>query len=78
MICDFGMDERFGLAVATEEEKRAMYPEIRRRLNEVLDAALAEAVAYIQEKRAVLDALASALLEKNHLRSDELKAIFEQ
>ncbi len=78
MICDFGMDERFGLAVATDEEKRAMYPEIRRRLNEVLDAALAEAVAYIQEKRAVLDALASALLERNHLRSDELKAILEE
>ena len=78
MICDFGMDDLFGLAVAGEEEKRAMYPEIRKRINEVLESALAEAVAYIEEKRATLDLLASALLEKNHLRLDELKAILEQ
>jgi len=40
-----------------------------------LEAALAEAVALIDEKRSVLDALAEALLEKNHLRADELAAI---
>lgn len=77
MICDFGMDDLFGLAVASEEEKRAMYPEIRKRLNDVLETALAEAVALIEGRRATLDALANALLEKNHLRSEELKAILE-
>ena len=75
MICDFGMDATFGLAVLGAEERRAMYPEIRARVNEVLDAALAEAVAVIKEKREVLDALSTALLEKNHLRTDELAAI---
>ena len=75
MICDFGMDALFGLAVASEEEKRAMYPEIRKRLNEVLEGALSDAVALIEKRRATLDALAAALLERNHLRSDELAAI---
>jgi ATP-dependent Zn protease len=70
------MDEDFGLAVPSAEEKRAMYPVIRERINGILRAELAEAIRLIEENRMAIDDLTAALLEKNHLKGDEIDALF--
>ncbi len=76
MVCAFGMDEDFGLAVPSAEEKRAMYPVIRERINGILRTELSEAIRLIEENRRAIDALTAALLEKNHLKGDEIDALF--
>ena len=77
MLCELGMDEEFGLAVCTGTDRQALYPSLRARVNGILTAELRAAVDLIGKNRAAIDALVAALLDKNHLRSEEIRAIFE-
>jgi ATP-dependent Zn protease len=77
MLCELGMDASFGLAVCTGTDRQALYPVLRERINGVLAHELHAAVALIEKNRAAIDALVTALLDKNHLRSEEIRAIFE-
>ncbi len=77
MLCRYGMDESFGLAV-TAEGDGPMSAELRARVNEVLSRELAAAIAAVEENRAGMDALVSALLEKNSLKGDEITAILKK
>ena len=77
MLCRYGMDERFGLA-ATAETDGPMSAEMRERVNEILSRELAAAIASVEENRATVDALVGALLERNHLKGDEIAAILKK
>ena len=75
MICVYGMDETLGLAVLTDELTAAAEGEVRARINAILSEQLAEAVRLLEKHRAALDALVTALVERNRLKDDEIRAI---
>ena len=72
MICNYGMDGEMGLSYVGGEPSA----EIRARVNEVLSEQLAEAVATVEKNRAAIDAIVDALIERTHLKEDEMDAIF--
>ena len=76
MICHCGMDDEIGLVYLTPDEIKEN-PLITKRIGEVLKGELAVACDVISKNRAAIDALVSALLEKNHLRGDEIHAILD-
>ncbi len=74
MICNCGMDEEFGLVYIPAEHSKEN-PAVTKRIGEILLRELEITVKTVAENRAAIDALTVALLEKNHLRTDEIDAI---
>ncbi len=77
MICVYGMDEVLGLAAVTDSLTAAAEGEVRARINAILSKELEEAVRLIEENRLALDALAEALMTRNHLKGNEIEAILK-
>ena len=73
MLCAYGMDEDFGLAVVGEEA--ADSAEVRARVNQILKEPMAEAIRLIRENKDKLDALVAELLVKNHMSGAEIEAV---
>ncbi len=76
MLCSYGMDEKLGLAYA--DKTVANTQRYHDRVNEILKEQLALSVDLIRENRATLDRFVAALLEKNHLKGDEIEALFKK
>ncbi len=78
MICKYGMDEEIGLSYLSDNDKSSLYyNEIRKRTNEILSFELKNTIALILENRRAIDKMVEALLEKNHLKENEIDAIFK-
>ncbi len=79
MICYYGMDEKFGLAVIDEQAARTgeLADEVRAAVNKILSEEMERTIAILTENKAAVDALVEALLTKNHLSGDEIDAIFK-
>jgi ATP-dependent Zn protease len=77
MICAYGMDEDFGLAVvpASMITDGPLAVEIRAAVNRILKEQLTEAVRLIAENKSKIDALVEALMSKNHLNGAEIDEI---
>ena len=78
MICAYGMDDQFGLAVVdgkTEGDGK-LAAEIREAVNRILSEELEEAVRRIASSRAAVDALVARLLSENHLTGDKIEEVF--
>ncbi len=73
ILCAYGMDDDFGLAV--DEENGAMSAEVRASVNRILKAQMQEAIRLITENKDRLDALVDALMSKNHLNGPEIEKI---
>ncbi|MCA5962786.1 hypothetical protein LC724_23770 [Blautia sp. RD014234] len=80
IICSYGMDEEFGLAVYSEKEMQhgTLGDEVRQKVNEMLKQELTKAIEIVKESRNTIDLLVRQLLAKNQLGKEELKAILEQ
>lgn len=80
IICTYGMDASFGLAVANAHNTNAgaISSEIRTAVNRILHEELQTAVQLISENRDRIDALVQVLMTKNHLTGSEIQAVFEQ
>lgn len=74
MVCSYGMDEKLGLA-AVDGEVASSAPYLAR-VNEILRQQMEAAVSLIRENREILDRFTKALLEKNHLKGDEIEKLF--
>ena len=73
LVCVYGMDESFGLAVVhSAAANGAMSLEVRTAVNRILEEQMAEAVRLIRENRDKIDALVDVLLEKNHLNGTQI------
>ena len=76
IVCTYGMDEDFGLAVvygaAAEGEMSA---EIRTAVNRILKEQMQEAIRLISENKEKIDALVNALMEKNYLNAEEIRQV---
>ena len=80
IICSYGMDDSFGLAVIPPQaaEYGELSVEVRTAVNKILEEQLKESVEILKENLAAVDALVARLLSDNHLTGDEIKSIFEQ
>ncbi len=77
MICKYGMDAEIGLSYLNDPEKSILYyNEIRRRTNEILAAELNATVEILAKQRAAIDQMVETLMERNHLKENEIDAIF--
>ena len=79
IICTYGMDEQFGLAVIDPQAARdgELSIKVRDAVNKILDRELKNAIKLIEENKSKIDALVLRLLSDNHLSGDEIKAVFE-
>ncbi len=78
IICTYGMDEKFGLAVIDAKDARGeLAREVREAVNGILSAELENAKRLISENRAAIDAMVERLLSENHLTAEQIRAIFE-
>ncbi len=71
IVCAYGMDDEFGLAVTNGE----ISSEARASINRILKAQMNEAVRLISENKGKIDSLVSELMDKNHLNREEIQKI---
>lgn len=70
IVCTYGMDDEFGLAVVNAAQ---MSGEVRASVNRILKEQMNEAVRHISENKDKIDSLVEELMEKNHLSSAEIE-----
>lgn len=77
IICTYGMDKDFGLAIVPEGEvaNGAMSKEVRASVNRILEEQMRNAVTLISENKDKMDALVKELMQKNHLSGVEIERI---
>ena len=80
MICSYGMDEKLGMASITPDEvaSSAYGATVRARINEILEEQLDTAIELIRKNRVALDKLVDLLMEKNHVKGDEVDEILSK
>ena len=77
IVCNYGMDESFGLAVVNGATagNGSLSVEIRSAVNRILEEQMEEAIRLISENKDKIDALVKELMSKNHLNGDEINGI---
>lgn len=79
IVCTYGMDDDFGLAVVNGIAANGMMSvEIRTSINRILKEQLDLAVRLISENKDKIDSLVEALLDKNHLNELEIKRVLSK
>ena len=80
IVCSYGMDDAFGLAVIDPAVARGgeLSGTVRNAVNQILTEQMAEATRILTENQSRLDRLVEVLMEKNHLTGNEIQAILEQ
>ena len=73
LVCSYGMDEQFGLAVVGGAGE-AMSTEVRSAVNRILSGQMEEALRLIGENKDKIDALVAELMSKNHLNGPQIEA----
>ena len=79
IICTYGMDEDFGLAVIDGQAARTgeLSSKVCDGVNAILSEEMKNAVRLIEENRPAVDALVERLLAENHLSAEAVKEIFQ-
>lgn len=77
IVCSYGMDANFGLAVVHSAiaANGSMSIEVRATVNRILEEQMNEAVKQITENKDKIDALVKELLIKNHMNSAEIEKV---
>ena len=75
IVCNYGMDDDFGLAVVGGSviSNGTMSIEVRNAVNKILKEQMNEAIHLISENKSKIDALVERLMDKNHLNSAEIE-----
>ena len=74
MLCEFGMDRDYGMAVI-DSNQIFQTVKVNQRINRILDERLSSAIQLISENRIKMDALVDKLLQLNHLNREEIDQI---
>ncbi|MBR5947685.1 MAG: hypothetical protein IKZ82_03410 [Clostridia bacterium] len=79
LMCGYGMDEDFGLAVIDYQSARngELSSQVRTAVNKVLDNEMKNTIDIIKSNRSVMDKLVEELLAKSRMTGDEIKALLE-
>lgn len=76
IVCTYGMDEAFGLAVVSSAAANGeMSAEVRTAVNRILHEQMEAAVRLVQEHKNTIDTLVMELTYKNHLNEQEIARI---
>ncbi len=77
LVCTYGMDDAFGLAVIDSQTATCgeLSCAVRSAVNDILSREMQRAVAILKEQKEKVDLLVEALLSKNHLTGNEIEAI---
>lgn len=76
IVCTYGMDEAFGLAVVSSAAANGeMSAEVRTAVNRILREQMEAAVRLVQEHKNTIDTLVMELMYKNHLNEQEIARI---
>jgi len=77
IVCTYGMDDDFGLAVVhgAVAANGTMSVEVRTSVNRILKEQMSEAVKLISENKDKIDSLVEELMSKNHLNGTEINAV---
>lgn len=79
IICVYGMDEEFGLAVdGITDAGGVMTDAVRKAVNRILKEQMAEAIRLVTENRDKIDALAETLMAKNHLNGVQIAQVIRE
>lgn len=75
IVCTYGMDDEFGLAVVNGAvaANGTMSIEVRTSINRILKKQMDEAVKLISENKDKIDSLVEELMSKNHLNGAEIE-----
>ncbi len=74
IVCTYGMDSEFGLAVVTGDNSGgAMSIEVRTAVNRILSEQMSETIKIISENKDKIDALVAELMVKNHMSGIEIE-----
>ncbi|MBQ6921463.1 MAG: cell division protein FtsH, partial [Clostridia bacterium] len=77
MICVYGMDEDIGLSTINIRESDSLYySKIRDKINKILSVEFEKAKKAISDNINAMNNLVKVLMEKNHLKSNEIEKIF--
>lgn len=80
MICNYGMDEEFGMAVMSQEEaaRGPLAAKVSERVSKIIKEEMLSTVEIIQKNKERLDRLVKALLEKNKLSKEEMENLLRE
>ena len=79
MICNYGMDQSVGMSyIDSNTLNSAMNQAIRDKVNSMLNEELGAAIKIIEANKQAIDAMVDALMEKNHLKENEIDDIFSR
>ncbi len=73
MLCGYGMDSEFGLAVV--DPNGALSEKVHAKVNQILSEQMQQAVTLITENKDKIDALVKELMAKNHMSGAEIDAV---
>jgi len=75
IVCTYGMDDEFGLAVVhgAVASNGTMSVEVRASVNRILKEQMSEAVKLISENKDKIDSLVEELMSRNHLNGAEIE-----
>lgn len=78
LVCNYGMDEEFGLAVVQKADgDNEMSDKVRASVNRILKEQMDKAVELVTENMGKIDALVNVLMTKNHLNGYEIEKVFK-
>lgn len=79
MICTYGMDEEIGLGTFNSQFMNSpYYGTIRSRISTILKEEFTKTIEALKNHKAVIDELVLELLEKNHLKGNEIAEILNK
>lgn len=76
MVELYGMDDTLGLVACIDQEE--MTPEIRSAVNKILVTEMNNAIEVIRSNKETIDKLSDALVNKNHLTSNEINNLLKK
>lgn len=80
MICNYGMDDEFGMAVMSPEEatRGPLAAKVSERVSGIIKEEMGNTVDIIQRNRDRLDRMVNALLERNKLTREEMEELLKE
>ncbi|MFZ5975765.1 MAG: AAA family ATPase [Bacillota bacterium] len=80
MICNYGMDDEFGMAVMSAEEatRGPLAAKVSERVSAIIRDEMKNTVEIIAKNKHRMDRMVNALLEKNKLTREEMEALLDQ
>ena len=80
MICNYGMDDAFGMAVMTPEEatRGPLAARVSERVSAIIREEMETTIALITENKTRMDRMVDALMKKNKLSGEEMEELLAE